>query len=109
VASQIHARAQEAFAIYLAGIEQALKPGRQYLVGDTISLADICFVAELCLFSNERLRRVTLQQRGLPPVLSDDWGETFPVASAHFARLVDHPAFAPDTRPYLQKLDSRTA
>lgn len=109
VASEVHARALEAFTIYLVGIEQSLKPSRQYLVGDDISLADICFVAELCLFSNERLRRATLQKCGLAPVLSDGWGETFPAASAHFARLVDHPAFAPDVRPYLQKLESRAA
>jgi elongation factor 1-gamma len=108
-ASEIHARASEAFTIYLAGIEQALKPDRSHLVGDTLSLADICFVSELCLFSNERRHGETLQKRGLPPALPDRWGETFPRASSHLARLADHPAFAPDVRPYLQKLESLAA
>jgi glutathione S-transferase len=102
----LHTRAAEGFAVYLSGIEQALHPDRRYLVGDAISLADICFVAELCLFSNERPRRAALQKRGLAPVLADGWRETYPRASAHLARLCDHPAFAPDVRPYLEKLEA---
>jgi glutathione S-transferase len=42
----IQARAREAFAIYASGIEQALSPGRHVLVGNDISLADICFATE---------------------------------------------------------------
>src|SRR5436190_4440639 len=56
LSADLHARAAESFAVYLAGIDQALHPDRHYLVGDALSLADICFVAELCLFSNERPR-----------------------------------------------------
>jgi len=109
LAVHLHTRAAEAFGVYLAGIEQALSPDRSWLVGDAISLADICFVAELCLFSNERLRRAALQKRGLPPVLADNWREAFPHAAAHLARLSDHPAFAADVRPYLQKLEALVA
>jgi glutathione S-transferase len=103
--AHVHARAAEAFGVYIAGIEQALAPQRAFLVGDQVSLADICFVAELCLFSNERLRRPTLEKRGLAPILSDDWEQTWSRASGHFRRLAEHPAFAPDVRPYLQKLE----
>ena len=106
-AVDIHARAADAFAIYATGIEQALKPDRRFLVGDKVSLADICFVAELCLFSNERLRRPTLAQRGLAPILSDSWAQEFPRASAHLGRLIGHPAFAPDVGPYLEKLERK--
>jgi glutathione S-transferase len=102
----LHARAAEAFSVYLAGIEQALHPDRRYLVGDAISLADICFVAELCLFSNERLRRVALHKRGLAPVLTNEWRKAYPHAAVHLAQLCDHAAFAPDIRPYLQKLEA---
>jgi len=107
--ADIHARARDAFAIYAAGIDQALQPDRSFLVGDGLSLADICFVAELCLFLNERHHRATLDKRGLTPILDEQWRETFPLASAHFDRLIDHPAFAPDVQPYLQKLYARTA
>src|SRR5712691_9341950 len=47
VTPEIHSRAREAFAIYAAGINQALSPDREFIVGDNISIADICFVAEL--------------------------------------------------------------
>jgi elongation factor 1-gamma len=108
-APDIHTRAAEAFSIYASGIEQALQPDRRFLVGDGISLADICFAAELCLFLNERHHRLTLDKRGLTPILSEQWQEAFPRASAHFNRLIDHPAFAPDVQPYLQKLHARAA
>ncbi len=108
-AADIHARARDAFAIYAAGIDQALQPDRSFLVGDGLSLADICFVAELCLFQNERHHRAMLDERGLAPILNEQWREAFPRASAHFDRLVDHPAFAPDVQPYLQKLYARAA
>jgi elongation factor 1-gamma len=108
-AADIHARARDAFAIYGAGIDQALQPDRPFLVGDGLSLADICFVAELCLFLNERHHRATLDKRGLTPILNEQWREAFPRASAHFNRLIDHPAFSPDVQPYLQKLYARAA
>jgi glutathione S-transferase len=106
-AADIHARAREAFATYSAGIEEALKPGRQFLVGETVTLADICFVAELCLFSNETLHHATLTARGLAPILSDGWRDAFPHAAEHVERLGNHPAFAPDVKPYMAKLKPR--
>jgi elongation factor 1-gamma len=108
-AADIHARMADAFAIYAAGIDQALQPGRRFLVGEALSLADICFVAELCLFLNERHHRPTLARRGLAPALHDQWHEQFPSASSHFSQLIAHPAFAPDVGPYLQKLYARAA
>src|SRR5271156_4446996 len=41
VSSEIHTRSKEGFAVYLAGINQALSPHRGFLVGDSISIADI--------------------------------------------------------------------
>ncbi len=103
-----HARAKEAFTTYAAGIDQALQPDRMFLVGDDVKLADICFVAELSLFSNERTRHQELEKSGLEPILSDARLAKFPRAMAHFARLTDHPAFVPDVRPYLEKLSSES-
>ena len=109
VSAEIQSRAQDALASYLGGISLALLPERHFLVGEKITLADICFVAELALFSNERARRDVLERRGLSPVLDgmrSDAGYTR--AFAHFDRLRKHPAFAPDVEPYLGKID-RTA
>ena len=108
VPSDSHTRAKEAFTIYAAGIEQALQSDRMFLVGNDVTLADICFVAELSLFSNERTRHQALEKSGLEPILNDAQQAKFPRATAHFARLADHPAFAPDVRPYLERLSDAT-
>ncbi|MCT6647106.1 hypothetical protein N4G37_13635, partial [Enterococcus faecalis] len=71
---------------------------------DTVTLADICFVAELCLFFNEKKSIRKLEQQGLAPILHATVDTEFPRAFAHFARLRRHPAFAPDVEPYLAKL-----
>jgi elongation factor 1-gamma len=101
-----HARAKEAFTTYIDGIEQALQPDRMFLVGEDVTLADICFVAELSLFSNEPTRHQALEQSGLEPILGDDNLRKFPRAFAHFTRLTGHRAFAPDVLSYLEKLST---
>jgi glutathione S-transferase len=103
VSAETHARACDGFAVYAASINQALSPDRQFLVGNTITIADICFVAELSLFFNERTRAGELEKKGLEPVLHAKVETDFPRAFAHFARLRAHPAFAPDVELYLAK------
>src|SRR6267142_2171194 len=56
VSPEVHSRARDGFAIYAAGIDQALASDREFLVGSDVTLADICFVAEMSLFFNERAR-----------------------------------------------------
>lgn len=106
LSNELHARASEAFAVYAGGIDRALAPDRAFLVGAGVTIADIGFAAELCLFMNERGRKTELEQRGLEPILSADSAERYPRAFAHFARLRAHPAFAPDLEPYLAKLEA---
>ena len=106
---EIHARARDAFAVYAGGINQGLSADREFLVGDNITLADICFVAELSLFFNEKIRPQEITKRGLEPILHSTIEKKFPLAFAHFSRLSRHPAFAPDVEPYLQKIDSKRA
>jgi elongation factor 1-gamma len=108
VSSETHARACDGFAVYAAGINQALAPDRTFLVGDNLTIADICFVAELSLFLNERTRARELQKQGLEPVLHAQVHAEFPRAFAHLARLRTHPAFAPDVEPYLAKFETVT-
>jgi glutathione S-transferase len=106
VSAEIQSRARDALANYLAGISRALLPERRFLVGEEVTLADICFVAELALFSNERARRDLLEPRGLSPVLDAVKNDAaYTQAFAHFDRLRLHPAFAPDVEPYLEKID----
>ena len=106
VSTETHARARDGFAVYAAGIDQALSPDREFLVGNTITIADICFVAELSLFSNEKTRARELAKNGIEPILCASVDAKFPRAFAHFTRLRIHPAFAPDIEPYLKKIEA---
>jgi glutathione S-transferase len=100
---EIYSRASEAFATYLGGLEAALRPDRQVLTGDQISLADICFACELALFHNERPRSKALQPGEQTQIL-EGARERFPLAFAHFDRLIALPAFAEDLGLYMAKL-----
>jgi glutathione S-transferase len=109
VDAAIQARAKQAFAIYASGLEQALSPQRKTLVGNGISLADICFAAELALFMNEHARAPQLNERGLDKILHAGVQNEYPLVFAHFDRLVDHEHFKPDLKPYVEKLLSKAA
>jgi glutathione S-transferase len=109
VDAAVHARAQAAFAIYASGLEQALSPRRDTLVGNSISLADICFAAELALFMNEHARGKQLNERGLDKILHSGVRNDYPRVFAHFDRLVEHEHFRPDLEAYVEKLLSKAA
>ena len=105
VTTEIHSRMRDGFAVYLGGISQALSPDREYLVGGTISIADICFAAELALFFNEKARPDELGKIGVTPILHAGVDAEYPRAFIHFNKLRKHPAFAPDMEPYLSKFE----
>jgi glutathione S-transferase len=109
VDAAIHARAKAGFAIWAAGLEQALSSQRKTLVGNDISLADICFAAELALFMNEHARSAQLNERGLDKILHAGVRNDYPQVFAHFDRLVNHEHFRPDLKPYVEKLLSKAA
>jgi elongation factor 1-gamma len=107
VDSEVHERARDAFEIWLGGIERALDSGAQYLIGDRVTLADICFACELTLFQAERARVQALAASGCDAIFDPERVRAdFPQAMAHYDRLCQHPAFAPDVGPYLEKLDA---
>ncbi len=106
MSAEIHSRMRDAFGVYLSGIDRALSPDRKFVVGDDLTLADICFVAELGLFYNEKPRVPDLEKLGLEPILNSRIGAAYPRAMAHFEKLSKHPAFAPDVLPYLEKIQS---
>jgi glutathione S-transferase len=105
LSAEIHSRARDGFRAYLGGINQALVPDREFIVGNNLTLADICFVAELSLFHNEKARAGELLKRGLQPILNATVDADFPRAIGHFTKLCKHPAFAPDVEPYLAKIE----
>jgi glutathione S-transferase len=103
--TEIHSRMRDGFAVYLGGINQALSPDREFLVGDRISIADICFAAELALFFNEKARVGEIAKLGAEPILRAGVDAEYPRAFDHFNRLRRHSAFAPEMEPYLKKFE----
>jgi len=88
---------------YLEGIEQALKTSR-FIAGGDLTIADICFVCELSLFSRERaafrvLEKISCQP--LWPVLEAEYTNCF----QHFATLIENPAVKQDLGPYLDQVE----
>jgi glutathione S-transferase len=109
MSSELYNRMKVSFAAYLSGIEQALAPQRAFLVGDDVTLADICFVTELCLFHNERARSSVLDAAGFPLLLDSEFVKTYPRSAAHFQGLQVHPAVVPDVAGYLDKIEASGA
>ncbi len=107
VSPATHERARAARDGYLEGIDRALAPRREFLVGDGLTLADVVFATELALFSAERVHGVAREAAGLAPLCDDALRDHFPRAIEHFDRLCAHAAFAADLRPYLEKLGGR--
>ena len=97
---EIHTQGRDAFTNYLDGIEGALAAGSGFIASDELTLADVCFVAELSLFSRERAWRRTVEAIECEPI---DWSR-FDLATAHYEGLCEHPAFVGDLSPFLEKL-----
>ncbi len=98
--------ASAAFATYLGAIDRALRSEREFLVGQSLSLADICFACELTMLWYERPQQGWLREQGHATVVPEDLTATYPQAAAHFARLRAHAAFAPDLEPHLARLET---
>jgi len=107
VTKEIHARDSAALHTCLSGLDRALFPSRPYLVGDNVSIADICVVAELALFSREGDYEQALRAIGLDRMTGRDVDERYPLITRHFQTLCRHEAFAPDVLPYLEKLAAK--
>ena len=103
---RLHATAGTALDDFLAGIDRALGHSQGHLVGNTVSLADICFVCDLALIANEAHYRHVLSGVGLDPIVQPSLASSYPHAFQHFRDLRRHPAFKPDLDSYGDKLGS---
>ena len=64
-------------------------------------------MAEIALFSNEKAQRKLLADNGLDLIFHAGAEAEYPRALAHFTKLSEHEAFAPDVQPYMEKLQKR--
>jgi glutathione S-transferase len=100
LSDEINATTVQAFTTYLSGIEASLGNNPDYLVGDDITCADICFAAEIVLFALSRTEKDKIEEQGYEVIFDDTVATRFPLARAHFDKLLTLPAFAPDLALY---------
>ena len=96
-----HATMTETFESFLEGIERALGTSA-FVAGQTLSLADIVFVCELALLSNEGRFAPELEKNGHAPLIPRL--REFPNAFAHLGRLAAEPHFAEDLGRYFRHM-----
>jgi glutathione S-transferase len=101
VTKEIYERAGSAFEGYLTGINRTLSGENAFIMGDRLTLADICFCCEYALFLREGKRTKALSALGLQPMVGPKIQSIFPFAVEHFSKLCVHEAFAPDLGPFL--------
>ena len=106
VTDEIYAATLKALGVYLGGIEVALEHS-SCLVSGSVTLADICFTAEIIQFSQTRRGEKKLRAAGFEPLAGEPLESRYPRASAHFRGCAALPEFAPDLGAYLAKTDAK--
>ena len=100
---EIYERVSSAFDHYLTGISRALSGGNAIILGDKLTLADICFCCEYALLKRESKRTKVLSELGLRPLVGSQTKSTFELVDEHFKKLSQHEAFALDLDHYLEE------
>lgn len=96
----LHTQTVRAFESYLTGIEAALERSR-FIATDQVTLADIVFVCEIALLTNEHALRKDLLRLEVEPVLSCI--SEFPGAAAHLKHFAAVPQFTADLEKYFKR------
>ena len=103
-----HAATQKALDTYLGGIDAALTHAK-FLVGDCVTLAYICFTAEIIQFSQTRRSDAVLRDQGLERLAGEALEAAYPRATAHFRQCASLPEFAPDLGALLASTGAKVA
>ncbi len=101
ISPTLHSEMENALSSFLGGAEQALK-NTTYLAGENLTLADIAFACEACLFANEVHMRKALDEAGLQPILPKLFDH--PHVVSHLEKLSTLPEFSEDLGSYFDKL-----
>ncbi len=104
---ELYEATEKAVDTYLNGIENALD-GRKFLVGEDVSLADVCFAAEMVEFALSHYSRAVVEEAGLTPLFDESLRDRFPRAMAHFDKCRVHEAFAPDLGAHYDQILERS-
>ncbi len=103
----IHQETHTALSNFLTGMNRALSVNNDGLVNNKLSIADICFVCEICQISRERAHIEKLEQLKLNLIYDrKNLDSKFKFAMQHFDNLCGHRAFSPDIVPLMKKLEA---
>ena len=103
----IHQETRTALINFLTGMNRALSVNNYGLVNNKLSIADICFVCEVCQISRERAHIKKLEQLKLDLIYDrKNLDLKFKFAMRHFDNLCVHQAFSPDIVPLMKKLEA---
>ena len=101
----IHAETANALDNFLTGMDYALSINANGLVNNRLSIADICFVCEMCQLSRERAHIKKLNQLDFNLIFNrKTLNKKYKQAMQHFDNLCNHSAFSPDIEPLMKKL-----
>lgn len=106
VDERIYTESRKALGVLMGGVESALEHA-DHLVGDCVTLADICFAAEIIQFSQTRRGDAALRGQGFEPLAGKPLDESYPRAMAHLRRCAALPEFAPDLGAHFEKLEAK--
>ena len=86
-------------------MDYALSINANGLVNNRLSIADICFVCEMCQLSRERAHIKILNQLDFNLIYNrKTLNKKYKQAMQHFDNLCNHSAFSPDIEPLMKKL-----
>jgi glutathione S-transferase len=107
ISPDLHTETGKSVDTYIGGIEKAIE-NRSFLVGDALSLADVCFAAEMVEFALSHYNRAVLEGVGLAPLFDESLKDRFPGAMAHLDRCLVHETFAPDLGAHYAQILARS-
>jgi len=69
---EAYAMAKKALNSYLTALEHSISnyQPRKFILGDQLSLVDICFACEICMFATEKRLATSLHKAGEPPIVA---------------------------------------
>jgi elongation factor 1-gamma len=101
----VHKETANALNNYLTGMNRALSGGSDGLVNNKLSIADICFVCEICQISRERAHIEKLKKLNLELIYNRKiLNRSFEHAMRHFDNLCDRQEFSLEIAPLMDRL-----
>lgn len=86
---------------FAAGLDKALQ-STTYIAGETITLADIATICDLCQLTDETEHAKQFEELGFPFLVPSL--KPFQYLGAHIKTLADDERFSKNLKPYLEKL-----